>query len=224
MEVEGRKTYLIVPHEGEKISFQYPAFKGNFGSLAKQIDTEGLERPTSAQIASLVYDALTNPNGEYESKIIEILKHHWFVEFTGNLYLPKKQGEEVHNGVIIEANPIIKSREVVMHKSSLIKRLNQNDPNVKFVPFGYKIREQTSSELAKNPYILARYGEKGAEKVAEISSKYKKNPKLGSFSSVDKELISLSALNYGRLLGNGLYINGNYWHVDNNNLSFGAKK
>jgi len=214
------KSYLNkIPHEKGTLTFQYPSFKGTYGKVAELIDSEGLKRPTSPELASLVYDAWKNPKGEGESEILKILKNNWFWEFTGNFYLPKSN-EEVNNGVIIVYNPDIKNGVLSMDKSSLIKRLNENDSDVKFVPFGYKTETQTPNELEKNSYIIARYGEEGAEKIAEVSSKYKVNPYLFSFKSVDEERQRMSALNDG-WYGSRLFVNG-YWGVGGGGRSFGV--
>ncbi|MDD5132864.1 MAG: hypothetical protein PHD81_04010 [Candidatus Nanoarchaeia archaeon] len=179
-----------ISHKGKNLTFRYPSFRGPYGIVAEQIDEEGLRRPTSAEIASLVYDAIQNPNRKYESRILEILRNDFLWEFTGNLCLPKS-GLEVSNGIIIEQNPTIKDRKLVMDRNSLIKRLSENDPKVKFVPFGFKTGEQTSIELEKNAYIIARYGESGAEKVAEFASKYEYNTKLWNFG-IHREITIMS--------------------------------
>src|SRR3989344_5766104 len=143
------KLYLRkIPHEKGELSFQHPAFKGTYGNVAKAIDKVGLKRPNSFETASLVYDAFQNKDGKYESEIISILKDNWLWEFTGNLYLPKSN-EEINNGVILESDPKIENGKLIMDKSSLIKRLKENDSNVKFVPFGYKTGTQSSLELLK---------------------------------------------------------------------------
>lgn len=188
------KSYLTeIPHEGKTISFQYPAFRGTYGDVAEQIDKDNLKRPTSSETASLVYDAFQNPEGEYESKIIKILRTEWLWEFTGNLYLPKGEGE-IQNGVILDLNPKITDKRLNMNKKSLIKRLYEGDKSVKFVPFGYKTEDQSPFKLIKNPYVLARYGEEGAEKIAEIASKCKYRPYLGIFDFVNKEIVTMSVL------------------------------
>ena len=200
MEVKIGKTYLTrIPHNGKEISFQFPQFKGNYGDVAEKIDRAGLKRPSSSETASLVYDAFKNPKGEYESEIIRILKDSWLWEFTGNLYLPKSN-KEINNGVILDLSPEIKDGRLVMNKSSLVKRLEEDDPNIKFVPFGYKIGIQDVSELGRNPYVLARYGEEGAQKIAEIASEYKEKPGLWSFDSVDEEIVSQSSLGFDCIL------------------------
>ncbi|MDO8468052.1 MAG: hypothetical protein Q7S56_03860 [Nanoarchaeota archaeon] len=196
MEIQVGKTCLIVPHQEGERTFQYPAFRGNYGSVAEAIDKDTLGRPISSETASLVYDAFQNKKGEYESQIINLLKDAFLWEFIGNLYLPKSN-EELNNGVILENNPQIINGRLNMDKQSLVKRLQSNDPLVKFVPFGYKIGTQKPKELGKNPYIVARYGEEGAQKISEVASKYKVNPHLFSFESVDEEKTRSSALNRG---------------------------
>ena len=232
------KKYLTeIPHQGGNRDFQYPAFKGEYGDVAEQIDNDGLERPTSAETGSLVHDAFQNLKGESESEIIKILEDAWLCEFTGNLYLPKGKGD------ILQDNPLIINRKLVMNKNDLIEKLYDaeefrikgnpifisKDRLVRFVPFGYKTGEQTWQELAVNPNIVARYlGRKnheleGAEKIAEVASKYKKNPHLNSFNSVDEEQIRISALDSWGFSG-GLDVYGSGWCVGDDGRAFGVCK
>ena len=221
MKIKEGKTYLSVPHEGGQLTFQHPSFKGTDGNVAEKIDKAGLKRPSSPETASLVYDAFQNKDGKYSSEIISILKNNWFWEFTGNLYLPKSN-EKINNGVIIECDPRISNRKLIMDKSSLIKRLKENDPLVKFVPFGYKNGEQNLIEFQKNPYIQARYGKEGAEKIVEIASKYKNKPHIYSFYSVDEEKVRLSALDRYWGFDGRLNVDGDNWDDDNRGRAFGV--
>ena len=218
------KRYLTVPHEGGELSFQHAAFNGTYVDVAKQIDKAGLKRPNSPETASLVYDAFQNKDGKYESEIISILKNNWLWEFTGNLYLPKS-GEKINNGVILDLdsqNLKFKNMKLIMNKNSLVQRLQSNDPLVKFVPFGYKTKIQSSLELSKNPYIVARYGEEGAEKIAKVASKYKNKPCIYSFDSVGEEKVRMSAL-YGIWgFDNKLDVDGEFWSGDNQGHAFGV--
>lgn len=193
MKVEKGYTKLTVPHEDKEITFVHPAFKGTYANVAEAIKKEGLMLPTSGQTASLVYDAFQNRVGKYEREIFRALKKNYFWEPVGNLYLPKSN-DDINNGVILEDNPTIQNGKLIMDKNSLIKRLNENDSNVRFVPFGYKTGEQSSRNLEKNPYIVARYGEEGAQKIAKISSSYRFNPKLHVLNHTDKEESSLSMI------------------------------
>jgi hypothetical protein len=223
MKAEIGKTYLTeIPHEGKELTFEHPSFKGTFGEVYNKIKESGLKIPSSAETASLVYDAFQNLDGKYESEIKDILRNDWFWEFTGNLYFPKSN-EDINNGVILDLNPTIENGRLVMNKNSLIKRLQDNDSNVKFVPFGYKIDSQTPLELSKNPYVIARCGEEGADKIAKVADKYNKNPYLWSFKSVDEEKTRVSALgDYGGF-GRRLDVSGNGFDGDLGH-AFGVKE
>ena len=225
MKAEIGKSYLRnVSHKGELINFEYPVVRGTYDAVARAIDKKELNRPTSAQTASLVYDAFQNRNGKYESKIIQILNDDCFWEFTGNLYLPKSR-EKYNNGVIIEDNPVISwgsSIRLVMNKKDLVKRLNSGDSSVRFVPFGFTTRNQSIKELEKNPYIIARYGEEGAEKIAKIASEYKGSPYLWSFDSVNEETTKMSQLGLYRGSGDGLLVDGGGWDSNSDGHAFGV--
>jgi hypothetical protein len=224
MKAQIGKTYLTeIPHEGKELTFEHPSFKGTFGEVYNKIKELGLKIPSSAETASLVYDAFQNLGGKYESEIKDILRNDWFWEFTGNLYLPKSN-EDINNGVILDLNPTIENGRLVMNKNSLIKRLQDNDSNVKFVPFGYKIDSQTPLELSKNPYIIARYGEEGADKIAKVADNYKQNPSLWSFNSVNEEKTRVSALNETMFLTWGVSVGGNNFNVNIRGHAFGVKK
>lgn len=190
---------IKVPHKGGTITFQYPAFRGDYGysGVAHQIydgdayqinekyegripSKTNLRRPTSAETASLVYWAFQNPKGYLESRVISKFKGEGhLVEFTGNLYLPESD-EEISNGVILEDDPMIAchSYGLQMNKQDLVRRLEKNDPSVRFVPFGYETGTLTPKELEKNAYMIARYSEEGAQKIAEVASKLENHPSL----------------------------------------------
>ena len=220
MEAKIEKTYLTVPHEKGNITFQDSSFNGTHGNVAEQIDKAKLNRPTSPETASLIYDILQNKEVKYGLEMIKIIKDSWILEFTGNLYLPKSN-EEINNGVILEYNPKITNGKLVMNKNSLIKRLQENDPLVKFVPFGYKINEQTPKEFRKNPYIREMYGKEGAEKITEVSSKYKNKPYIYSFDSVDEEKTRMSALYGSWLFDFRLVVFSDCWNNNVKGHAFG---
>ena len=195
MEAKIEKTYLTVPHEKGNITFQDSSFNGTHGNIAEQIDKAELKRPTSPETASLIYDVFQNKEA--------------------------KSNEEINNGVILEYNPKITNGKLVMNKNSLIKRLQENDPLVKFVPFGYKINEQTPKEFRKNPYIREMYGKEGAEKITEVSSKYKNKPYIYSFDSVDEEKTRMSALYGSWLFDFRLVVFSDCWNNNVKGHAFG---
>jgi hypothetical protein len=207
MKVKRNVVELIVPYEGKELTFEYPPLKGSYAVIADQFDDRSLRKSSSSEIASLVYDAFENSKWQFESEIIKILNNDFLFEFAGNLYLPKSK-EEINNGVLLETDPFISNGRIVMDKASLVKRLYENDPLVKFIPFGYKIGEQTWQELETNPYMAGRYGLEGAEKMAEIASKYDSNPEIYGYNDVEKEIINLSALGTCYNIFQKLVVNG----------------
>ena len=220
MIIKEPKKYLTVPHEKGELTFQYPAFRGTYWSLKKQIESVGLKLPNSFETASLVYDAFQNQYKKYSQEIIGVTKNEYFREFTGNLYLPKLNNE-INNGVILYDISEINLNE---SKKSLIKKLQENGESVKFVPFGFKTGEQSWQELEKNDYIIARYGEEGAEKIAEIASKYKRRPLLATYKSVHRGTRELSNLGQIWGSGDGLDVNGHDWGDGDNGYAFGNVK
>ena len=89
------------------------------------------------------------------------MKDNWFWGFTGNRHVPNE-------GVYIQDNPQIVDEEVLMNKKDLVKKLDANDPSVRFVPFGFKLGSQSALKLAKNPYVIGLAGEEGAGRISML--------------------------------------------------------
>ena len=188
MKVEVGVTRLYVPHEESEITFIHPP-KGpdTYFAVREQLLESELNAPIMSQNASLVYAAWQNPKERYSREIIDTLKNRLLWSYNGILYVPKE-------GAYIKAHPEVKNDKIVMNKSDLVKKLEENDSSVKFVSFGFKIGELTARELAKNKFIRGLAGEEGAEKLAEVSTNYKHHPFLFSFDKLDEELIRVAAL------------------------------
>jgi hypothetical protein len=173
---------------------RYPSFcSWDLESVIEVMKKENLRGANSIEMASWLYYISENPE-EFQNKLMQNNHDVWFnyisrefVELTGHLLLPEsktKATEEIYNGIIMEHNPKVTNGNLDMNKESLIKRLQENDSLVKFVPYGFKIGQQSVSEFEKNPYIVARYGEEGAQKMAKVASMklkahsrhYKKDP------------------------------------------------
>ncbi len=201
---EGR-TYLDVPHLDSEITFIHPAKgPGTYVEIARQLEEYNLLPPTMAHNSSLVHSAWQNPKEKYSNEIINILRNNWLLCFNGILYEPKE-------GAYIQDNPKIENGEIIMDKSDLIKRLEANDSSVRFVRFGYKIGEQSHSDLERNPFIIGLAGEEGAKKLAETSVNYKLNPYVWSFDFVNGSLVRAASLyedrdDYRLVVSGGSYV------------------
>ena len=198
MKIEEGRTRLIVPWRQGNIVFIHPYVQGTISECGKQIQKQENLQPNSNQTASLVYDSWQNPTGKYESQVIDILKESWMWEFTGNLYLKKGKGD-YQNGVILWENlEFDDNGRIKADKQNLMKRLEQNDETVRFVPFGFKTGELKFNEILTHPYMIARYGREGAEKIAKVAKDHynenKNKPYIWSFKSADNNFIMASAL------------------------------
>jgi len=183
---EGR-TELDAPHGDSVTTFIYPAFGSNtYANVGEAITQAGLARPTMTNTVNLV-SAAFNSDDKHSKEIQEIMRERWLWGFTGSLYIPQE-------GVYIQDNPQIRNGMPFMEKSELVRKLEANDPSIRFVPFGFKTEEMSSLQLATNSYVIALAGKEGAEKLAEVADKYKNKPYLYSFQSVDEPLTRVSAL------------------------------
>ena len=173
-----------------------------------------------SEITSLVHTA-HNSDDRYSKEIQKRMKDNWLWGFTGILYVPNK-------GVYIQEDPQIKGRMLFMDECELIRKLEENDPNVRFVPFGFQTGEMTPTQLAENKYIQALVGEEGAEKLAEIAGKYKNEPRLWAFKNVDEPSTRVSALGSGWVFDGGLVVVGEDDGITgghgSDNCSFGVSR
>ena len=77
--------------------------------------------------------------------------------------------------------------------------------------FGYKTKEMSSYDFAKNKYVIGLAGEEGAEKLAEVADKYNDWPYLWCYKSVSKSVTKVSLLGADWFKGRKLYV-GNLDH------------
>ena len=213
---EGR-TELTADHLGRDLTFIHPSYgPDTYANVGSQIEQAGLIRPTMSQITSLAHTSF-NSDDKYSKEIVELMKDAYLRGFTGSHYVPNK-------GAYIQEDPQIRNGMPFMDESELVRKLEANDPSVRFVPFGFKVGEMTPIQLAGNKYVQALVGEEGAEKLAEIADKHRNKPKLWSFESVDEPLTRVSALYSYWDLDDWFVVygdvRGNYWY----GYSFGVSR
>ena len=210
-----------VPHEDSNLTFVWPVKgPGTYVNVKTQIEDTGLQAPTMAQLTSLVYISNQNSDEPEFAETLSRLDKNWLWGFNGILYLPKGKGD-YQNGAIIQDNPKTEDGRVFLDKSELIKKLEAGDKSVRFVPFGYKTDVQNASELAKNPFVIGLAGEEGAEKLAELSKRYRSNPGVWSFNNVDNEIARVPSLD-GNYCGDRLDVDGNDWDGDDYGYASGV--
>ena len=153
LRVEDYRTKLTVTHNNKDLTFMHPAYgPGTYADVKAAIGKDSLRPPTMAENASLIY-AVFDSDCKYSVEIKDIMAEGWLWAFTGTLYVPNK-------GAFIQDDPKIRRGMPFMDRESLEQKLNAKDPNVRHVPFGYKVREMSPFELAKNPYVIGLAGKR----------------------------------------------------------------
>lgn len=157
----------------------------------------GFRMSTMSEIIPLVYTSLKNQNEPAAKNVIQSLHERWITGNTATLYTSK--------GIFVQDNPEMNSGVVVMDTKTLENQLGSHQENnvifsddgsVRFTPYGFKKRHQSSSELAKNSGVLALVGSReNAEMLAEISKDYPQDPSLFTLDDKAESQIKVVALN-----------------------------
>lgn len=178
---EGRRK-LIVPPKKRTLEFVYPSYgPGSYFDVEKAIKRDGCKTPSMAEIASLL---------NATSPCMDITSDKILWAFTGNLYVSNE-------GVYIQDNPQVANGKLLMDRKSLVEKLESGDKSVRFVPTGFRTGNHTPRQLEESSYIIALAGEEGAEKLAEVASRYRFGLYLHAFAYVREERVEVSALTMG---------------------------
>lgn len=199
------RTEINVPHLEEIITlegiitFGLPLVGPDcYQEVMGKISQEGMLRPTTAQTFSLIDWALRNPDEEHCKDILFKLRNdYWLWTSTKRLYTP--------NEVIVYDDV---DGNMPSDKKSL-KRFKDRDTSIRVVPYGFKTKSQSISELVKNPYIIAQVGNKdfAEDVVARVAEKISgNNPYVWALDPVNKDTKIYSAL--FSCYGSGLYVGG----------------
>ncbi len=185
--VEKGGTRFTIPHDGKRLTFIYPPFGLNHTfNNAVAIERADLAKPTFAELTSLL-GAVLPPNDTNRLEILKLIESKWLFAYTGILYVPDK-------GAYIQDNPKIRGQEIFMEESDLIKKLDEKDPSVRYVPFGFKIGTMIPLELRENPFVIGLAGKYGARTLARVAEQHNRMPNLGSYSLVEQPVTAFSVL------------------------------
>lgn len=174
---------LWIPHNDGEIAFASPSFgSDNYTNIGKEILNHNLKIATGEHTASLLHAVYCGPEEFKDSleaqTIRKIMKDKWPWVFNRNLWT----SEGVYVIQDSEAKGIEKLNqkdleEKLSNSSAGSPILYNSDKTIRFAPKGsYQLGEHTSESLAKDGFIIASYGTEGAEKLAEISTKFKESP------------------------------------------------
>lgn len=193
------RAIITVPHLEDKVNFAYPPFMGTYDNVKIQIVDAGLKEPTPEEVASLVYSAYENLDDEYAQEIKNMMKSdHCLWMFNTITFVPNE-------GAYIQ----------------------KPDKEI-FVPFGYKMGNQSALELSKNKFVIGLFGEEGAEKIARVAEKYNPFLYLGGYRNKDltygKKKIMKPTLNIHYDWSDKFQICGGLGCYKSNGGAFGVKK
>jgi len=218
-----------VDYKGKYLTFQHPLIgPGTYVKVKKSIETAKLGKPTMAETASLIlaiYNSEDKPLGDFIKKQLGDFMgqlrstDNQIWAFTGILCIPKE-------GAYIQDDPETRNRRPFMDKSRLVKILEEETSKkvktVRFVPFGYKTGGVTPLELEKNKFVIGLAEEEGAEKLAEVADKFKRDPFLYALESVSRPAISVCSLQDEWFSDFGLGVHcSNYGYKGGNGFALG---
>jgi len=176
------QTEIWVPHSSGEIGFVSPALGAdNYIDVGKAILSKNFQTSNGDYTASLLHsaycsDALNEP--EFKN-VKNIMKRNWLWVFNRNLWT------EDGLYVILDKDAIGRSQSLNINDlEEALKGGKEIDGirfseegSIRFAPKGsYKLKYNAPEEFAKSGVIIASCGEEGAEKLGEVSVKFKSKP------------------------------------------------
>ena len=230
--IERGMTKLVVPHGNKEITFAYPSIGPNtYTAVGKEILSQGMKVPTGDYTASLLHTAYCNDSvskePEYQN-IKGIMRNNFLWVFDKDLWTSE--------GVYVVPDLKATGRSQPLNQKDLEKMLKgskelpngvrfNKDKKVRFAPReSYQLESQTPEQLAKNGFVIASYGIEGAEKLGEVSSKFKVKPYVyGLKTDMSEQRVSALDDNWD-IDGDWLGVSGNGFGDDWDSRAFGVLK
>lgn len=156
-------TEIDVPYKGEIITFVRPLLKvyDDYDAVMREIDSQNLLRPTTAQTLSLIDLAKKNEDDDYCKRIFREFNLDSLWTSTESLSLPE--------GFIVYDNI---DGKMPVNRKSLMEKSSAKDEFVRFVPRGFKTGSMPISDFLKHPYIIAQVGEDMLETLERVVKIY----------------------------------------------------
>ena len=197
---ENKWSWIDISRGERSLQFASPGTQpGDFLDVTEMLKLEGLTPPTFADLALLVAEALTFPSDPRFDIFLEVMRERWLWVDTAALYLPER-------GVYIQDFPIPTKdgrtlredpfpKGLWMDPEELQKRLDCGDPNVRFVPFGFKVGFMDFGALAKNELFIALCGDaETANSLAVSADRLQRDPCLSAFDRVDRPYLKVAMM------------------------------
>ena len=179
--VRGR-IEIWTPHSNGEIAFASPAVgPANYINTGKQILDSNQQVPTGDYTSSLLHSAYcSDAKNEPEfGNVRDLMRTNWLWIFNRNLW--------TENWVYVLQDTNATGRSQQLDEKDLEKMLKggkdifgisfSKDGKLRFAPKGnYVLGNHTPESLAKDGFIIASNGLEGAEKLGEVSAKFRNTP------------------------------------------------
>lgn len=196
--IERERVKIVIPHQGKEINFMYPLVGPNtYREVGKQILNAGMNVPTGDYMASLIHTAYCNKsvaNKPEFKNIRDIMENDGLWIFNRRLW--SRNGVYVVQDLEAIGETSDDWEQEQLSKAKNTKRILEKileggkeisngvrfskDGKVRFAPRGsYDYEHVSHKSLAKNGLVIACFGIEGAEKLTEVSSKFKNTPFIG---------------------------------------------
>ena len=156
----GSRVLIECPEVNLEVN--YSSERGNYADVKAKLIKYGKKLPRGKHVAALIEAGLNVSN--YSDNVQKYLE-------------PVK--DKLREGLWIYSNLLQSSKGVYVYddlyeleESELVKKLEEGDKSVRFVPNGYKSGAQNAEEFEKNPLAQAIFGEEGAKRIAKVSKQY----------------------------------------------------
>src|SRR3989344_1296591 len=208
------RTELDVPHLGKTLTFMLPLIGPDYhGNAMAEIDSQGLYRPTTAEVLSLVDLALQNKNEPYCAEILRRFKENYL--WTATESLSFKDGILVYDNI---------EGKMPQTSKGLLDLVNKKDERVRLVNPGFKRGSMPISEFLKNPYAIAQIGENMMETVERVAKAFnEKEAFVYDLDNLDSDVKRLTAVN-SDWSGSRLALNGDYHGGNDSGCVSGVRK
>jgi hypothetical protein len=215
-------TSIMVPSVDDTVSFAHPfAGPNTYQHAGKSIlenKTAKQSLPNGEQTAYLFHAAYLGPEAfTSQSEPTElrdkVMRRNYLWVFNQNLWTPEGvyvafDPEAIGLSRNLDANELENSLKNGRELSNGVRLSNSRA--IAFAPKeSYKLGDHTPESFAQDGFVIATFGERGAEKMAEVSEKFKYNPRTwGVEVSEDNDPVQKVSAVGG--YGDGLYLDGGF--------------
>ncbi|MEN9626235.1 MAG: hypothetical protein RL557_563 [archaeon] len=225
--VRGR-IELWTPHTDKEIAFAYPSVGPNiYRELGKVILANNQLVPHGDYTAALLHAAYCVPEvrdePEYKN-VRDIMRRRWLSVFNKNRWTTNGVYVVQDTKAVGLSEPLPDNLETLLEGATEVDgvRFSKNG-KVRFAPKGtYQLGELTTDAFAKDGFVRASVGIEGAQKLAEVASCFKYNPRTWGLEIGENQDPEERVSALGDYVGSRLDLYGDYFGDGSGGHAFGV--